>query len=73
LLHFFKRIDVDLVPGRLYIPVKIANFADAKTQAREGRKKAILEGKGGRFRTIVPEESQSIERQLVLRTASASN
>ena len=49
LLHFFKRIDVDLVPDRLHILVKTANFAGTKTQAREGLEKRFSEGKNGVF------------------------
>lgn len=48
-LHFFKRIDNDLIPAHLRILVKIAIFADTKTQAREGLKKRFSEGKNGTF------------------------
>lgn len=41
--HFSKR----MYDGHLQILVKTANFADTKTQAREGRRKRFSEGKNG--------------------------
>ncbi len=43
--HFSKR----MYDGHLQILVKTANFADTKTQAREGRRKRFSEGKNGAF------------------------
>ena len=64
--HFSKR----MYDGHLQILVKTANFADTKTQAREGRRKRFSEGKTEHFRAFVPEDSQSVEQTCVLRTAS---
>ena len=49
----------------------LKTFVGYKTQAREGHEKRFSEGKNGAFRAFVPEDSQSVERQRVLRTASA--